>query len=286
VVNEAPEVIKKPLDMQSRSLDLRRQGKTIGFVPTMGALHAGHQSLIKRAREANDIVVVSIFVNPTQFGPGEDFEKYPRMLQDDLAKCRDVGADLVFAPETADMYAENQSTYIEVLKLTENLCGLSRPGHFRGVATVVAKLFNIVLPHRAYFGEKDYQQLQVIKRMARDLFFPIEIVPVPTFREKDGLAMSSRNMYLSPEERIDALVLKEALDHFRKRVEEGERDAMILIKEMSDLIGEVPSAEVDYVAVVNAETLEDIKTIQGKVLAALAVRIGTTRLIDNTVVQV
>jgi len=272
--------------MQKTSLKLRAEKKSIGFVPTMGALHAGHQSLMKKARDANDVVVVSIFVNPTQFGPGEDFEKYPRTLNEDLAKCGAVGVDIVFNPEAGSMYAPDQSTFVEVLKLTDNLCGMSRPGHFRGVATVVCKLLNIVQPTRAYFGLKDYQQLQVIKRMARDLFIPADIVPVEIFREPDGLAMSSRNRYLSPEERTDALVLKEALDLFRERVKKGERNAITLIKEMMELIVEVPSTEIDYVSIVDANTLEDVAMIEGRVVAALAVKVGNTRLIDNTIVGV
>ncbi|HHN47129.1 MAG TPA: pantoate--beta-alanine ligase [Planctomycetes bacterium] len=284
--NRQPEVINDPRAVQERSLGLRALGKSIGLVPTMGALHAGHVALCERARAQNDVVVVSIFVNPAQFGTGEDYKKYPRTFDKDVEKCAGAGVDVVFAPTASAMYPEEQSSFVDVLKLTEHLCGISRPGHFRGVATVVAKLFNIVLPHRAYFGEKDYQQLLVIKRMTRDLFFPVEIVPVPTVREKDGLAMSSRNAYLSPEERTDALVLKEALEHFRSRVAEGERSAMRLAGEMAEIIEAVPSTEIDYIAMVDAETLEDVGEIKGKILAALAVKVGGARLIDNTVLEV
>lgn len=280
-------VIKKPPEMQAESLRRRQAAQSIGFVPTMGALHDGHLSLVRRARQENDTVVVSIFVNPTQFGPGEDFRRYPRDLQGDLEKLEGLDPDIVFVPEVADMYADDHCTVVEVGgALSGTLCGTSRPGHFRGVTTVVAKLFNIVLPTRAYFGEKDYQQLQVIKRMVRDLNFPVEIVPMPIVREPDGLAMSSRNQYLAPEERGDALVLGEALDDFRQRVAGGERDALKLAQKMSELIESVPSAEIDYVAVVDAETLEDVATLSGRTLAALAVRFGDTRLIDNTVVEV
>ncbi|MBN1809103.1 MAG: pantoate--beta-alanine ligase [Planctomycetes bacterium] len=272
--------------MQAETAAMRLQARTIGFVPTMGALHDGHMSLVRRARTENDAVVVSIFVNPTQFGPGEDFDAYPRDRAADLEKCASEGVDLVFAPGGGDMYPEGHCTTVDVLRLTDNLCGLSRPGHFRGVATVVLKLLNIVQPHRAYFGEKDYQQFLVVKRMVRDLFIPVEIVPCELFRDRDGLAMSSRNNYLSAEERVDALVLKEALDHFRRRVEEGELSAVTLMGEMAELIESVPSTQIDYVAIVDADTLEDLSTIKGRVLAALAVMVGDTRLIDNTVVEV
>jgi pantoate--beta-alanine ligase len=273
--------------MQKESRRLRADGKSIGLASTMGALHEGHLSLVRQAREDNDVVVVSLFVNPAQFGPGEDLEKYPRDLEGDLKKLETEKADIVFAPEAEDMYLANRATVVEVGgNLTSALCGMSRPGHFRGVTIVVAKLFNIVLPDRAYFGRKDYQQLQVIRRMAMDLNFPVDIVPMPTVREPDGLAISSRNKYLSKEERIDALALKEALDHFRERVEQGERGAMRLIAEMTELIEAVPSTEIDYAAVVDAETLEDIEVLKGRTLAALAVKVGSTRLIDNTVVEV
>lgn len=273
--------------MQQESQRIRTEGGTIGFVPTMGALHEGHLSLVRRSAEENDTTVVSVFVNPTQFGPGEDLEQYPRDPEGDEHKAAEAGADIVFAPSIEDMYLPAHATIVDVGgNLTNTLCGLSRPGHFRGVAIVVSKLFNIVLPHRAYFGRKDYQQLRVVSRMAEDLNFPVEIVPMPTVREKDGLAVSSRNRYLTEEERTDARVLKEALDHFRQRVEEGERDTLRLVSEMTALIHEVPSAEIDYVSIVNADTLEDVERLDGRVLAALAVKIGGTRLIDNTVVEI
>jgi len=205
------EVIQKPEEMQKRSLELRSQGKTIGFVPTMGYFHEGHLSLMRRARQECDVVVVSIYVNPLQFGPREDFNRYPRDLQRDLKMAEEVGVDIVFAPKDEDMYPEGYQTFVEVTELTRSLEGFYRPGHFRGVTTVVAKLFNIVLPHKAYFGEKDFQQLRVVQRMVRDLNFPVEIVPCPTVRETDGLAMSSRNTYLNTEERRAATVLYRAL---------------------------------------------------------------------------
>ena len=253
----------------------------------MGALHEGHLSLVRKAAEDNDVVVVSVFVNPTQFGPNEDLEQYPRDLAGDTDRAEQAGADIIFAPSTEDMYLPNHSTLVDVGgNLTSVMCGLSRPGHFRGVTIVVAKLLNIVMPDRAYFGRKDYQQLLVVDRMVKDLNFPVEIIPLPIVREEDGLALSSRNKYLAKDERTDALALKESLDHFRQRIEEGERDAMKLVSEMAELIQEAPSSEIDYVSVVNADTLEDLEEIKGRVLAAIAVRIGSTRLIDNTVVEV
>lgn len=266
--------------MRSTSCELLRSGKSIGFVPTMGALHAGHRALIERARKENDTVVVSIYVNPTQFGPEEDFAKYPRTFDADMELCIEAGADIIFHP--ADLYTPTSRTFVNVGGLDETMCGLSRPGHFRGVSTVVTKLFNIVKPTRAYFGRKDAQQLLIIETMVRDLNMGIQIVPHETVREADGLAMSSRNKYLSKTERKQALTLSRALELFKTRVAGGERDAMKLMGEMAQIfIDEDEEIEIDYIAIVDAHTLEDLKTIKGDVLAALAVKIGKTRLIDN-----
>lgn len=265
---------------------VRRIGRPIAFVPTMGALHAGHVSLIEKARRggtstAKPFVVVSIFVNPTQFGPHEDFQRYPRNEAGDLKICQEAGADLVFLPPVYEMYPPDAVTKIHVAKLTDTLCGPHRPGHFDGVATVVAKLFNIVQPDAAYFGEKDAQQLAVIRRMVRDLDFPIEIVGCPTVREPDGLAMSSRNAYLTPAERAQALCLNRALLEAEKQIRAGERDAESIVAAMLRIIEAAGPAKVDYVSIVDSDALQPVARIAGPVLVALAVRIGATRLIDN-----
>ena len=279
-------VMRKPGEVQRCCEAARLQDKRIGFVPTMGYFHEGHLALMRRAREENDFLVVSLFVNPTQFGPDEDYRRYPRDFDRDKGLAEEEGVDLLFAPSVEDMYPEGYATYVEVTgRLTSSLCGVSRPGHFRGVTTVVAKLFNIVKPHRAYFGEKDAQQLRVIKRMVMDLNFDIEIVAVPTVREPDGLAMSSRNEYLSPEERKAALVLWRSLNLARSLVEAGERKADRIVSEMRRLIESEPLARIDYVEIVDSETLENVDVIEGEVLVALAVYIGTTRLIDNIVIS-
>ena len=275
-------LIEKVSEMTELARGLARPA---GLVPTMGALHEGHMGLIRKCREDCETAAVSIFVNPTQFGPSEDNERYPRELEADLEKCREAGVDVVFAPSAEEMYPEGFSSAIEVGGVTNKMCGLSRPGHFRGVTTVVCKLFNIVRPERAYFGQKDAQQVVVVKRMAEDLNLPVEIVRVPIVREPDGLALSSRNAYLSPEERKDALRLREALEHFKTRVAGGERDPLKLIGEMGRMIDEVESARIDYVVVVDPETLEALDRIEGRAMAALAVWIGSTRLIDNEVVN-
>jgi pantoate--beta-alanine ligase len=276
-----PHVFKKPSEMTAWCKTKARAGRSLGLVPTMGALHDGHRSLIERARRENDRVVVSVFVNPTQFGPNEDFHTYPRALDRDLKLCAKAGVDAVFAPEPKDMYLGNARTWVDVGGLSDTLCGLSRPGHFRGVCTVVAKLFNIVRPDRAYFGRKDAQQLRILQAMARDLDFGVAVVPCEIVREADGLALSSRNKYLSPEERKQALSLSHALEHVRQRVAGGERNAIKLVGEMTELIQKEPDAEIDYVQIVDADTLKDVETIKGTVLVALAVKIGATRLIDN-----
>jgi len=254
---------------------------SVGFVPTMGYLHEGHLALVKHARAENAIVVVSIFVNPTQFGPSEDLGTYPRDLDRDLKLLEKEKTDIVFVPSEEEMYLSEFSTWVEVEKMTERLEGASRPGHFRGVATVVAKLFNIVQPTKAYFGQKDAQQAIVIKRMVADLNMDLEIVVVPTVRESDGLAMSSRNTYLSPKERQAATVLFRALSLARQLWQGGERDADKIRYEIKSLIGKEPLAKVDYVSIADAATLEELDMIDRPALASLAVRVGRTRLIDN-----
>jgi pantoate--beta-alanine ligase len=254
---------------------------SVGFVPTMGYLHEGHLSLVRRARAENECVWVSIFVNPTQFGPNEDFNRYPRDPERDLSLLAAEGVDLVFMPAAPEMYPEGATTYVDVGPLGEVLEGAFRPGHFRGVATIVLKLFNIVQPSRAYFGRKDAQQLVVIRRMVRDLNVPVEVVPCDTVREPDGLAMSSRNVYLSPEERKAALVLYEALQLAENLWTRGTRDAETFRRRMRELIEAEPRARIDYVSVAHPETLEELERIQGPALVSLAVRIGPTRLIDN-----
>ncbi len=260
----------------------KREGLTVGLVPTMGFLHEGHKSLIVRAAAENDRVVVSDFVNPTQFGPNEDLESYPRDFERDCALCEEAGAALVFHPEPSEMYATDACTYVNMDALTHELCGLTRPIHFRGVCTVVSKLFNIVTPDRAYFGQKDAQQLAVIRRMVRDLNFGIEVVGCPIVREEDGLAKSSRNTYLSAEERAAALCLSRAVFAGQKLVEEGERDAAVVLAAMRAIIEAEPLAQIDYVKMVDFDTIEQIERIEdAPVLCAMAVYVGKTRLIDN-----
>lgn len=261
----------------------KRDGKTVGLVPTMGALHEGHLTLVRRACEENDVVGVSIFVNPTQFGPSEDYQKYPRTLEEDSAKCAEAGVDLIFAPGAEEMYPRGFNSWIDVGGVTEMLEGKSRPTHFRGVTTVCCKLFSIFTPDRAYFGQKDYQQLKVIQKMVRDLDLPLEIVPVEIVREPDGLAMSSRNRYLSPEERKAALVLNQSLGDAKAAFESGERSAMSIQHVVQHRLNSEPLANADYAVVVDAETLLPIETVQQPAVVLLAVRIGATRLIDNLV---
>lgn len=253
---------------------------SVGAVPTMGYLHAGHLALVRRARAENDHVVVSIFVNPTQFGPAEDFARYPRDPDRDLALLRAEGVDAVFLPDTGEMYPEGFSTSVEVHGLTDRLEGVHRPGHFRGVTTVVAKLLLILQPHRAYFGQKDAQQLIVVRRMVRDLAFPVEVVDVPTVREPDGLAMSSRNVYLSPGERRAAAALPRALERVRELWRGGVRDAAALRNAMRQVLDAEPLVRTDYVSVADPDTLDELDAAGDRALASLAVRIGGTRLID------
>lgn len=278
------QVIHEPPEVQRLCQALRGEGRTIGFVPTMGCLHEGHLSLMRRARAENAVLAVSIFVNPTQFGQGEDFDSYPRDLQGDLFKIEKVGADLVFAPSAESIYPADYRTFVEVTEITEGLCGASRPGHFRGVATVVAKLFNLIAPNRAYFGQKDYQQSVVIRRLVADLNVGLDVVVLPTVREPDGLAMSSRNARLTPDQRRAAPVLYRSLRHSEERVRGGERHAKIILDEMRAMIEGEPVARVDYIAVCDPETLKPVDQIEGPTLIALAVRFGSTRLIDNILI--
>ena len=264
----------------------RQAGNRIGLVPTMGALHVGHISLIEAAREACGYVVVSIFVNPTQFCPGEDYEKYPRPIEADLEICREHGVDAVFAPTAEQIYGQGSVTWVTVEKLTEPLCGRFRPGHFRGVTTVCAKLFNIVLADAAFFGQKDGQQSVVIQRMVADLNMALEVVVCPTVRDSDGLAVSSRNQYLSNRQRSDATCLYRSLQKCREMIEAGQRDVKTLLGRMREVLDQVPGAQIEYVSIVDSETLQELEQIKGKVLVALAVRIGPARLIDNIVVDV
>lgn len=262
----------------------KKQGMSVGLVPTMGFLHEGHQSLIRRSGE-NDKTIVSIFVNPIQFGPNEDFEAYPRDLDRDVQKCEEAGADLIFAPDSAEMYAEDFSSFVDMTGPTDELCGLRRPGHFRGVCTVVSKLFNITTPDRAYFGQKDAQQLAVIKRMVRDLSFGIEIVGCPIIREEDGLAKSSRNTYLSHDERKAAVVISKSLEMGRKMIENGETDSAKVVKCIREVIESEPLAKIDYVKAVDADSIQPVETAGIGTLVAAAVYIGKTRLIDNFIVE-
>lgn len=264
----------------------RADGKTVGFVPTMGYFHEGHLNLMRRAKAECDLCVVSLFVNPTQFGPSEDFQRYPRDFARDAAMAESVGVDLLFAPEVEEMYPEGYQTYVEVTEITRRLEGAARPGHFRGVATVCTKLFNIVQADRAYFGKKDYQQLKVIQRMVRDLNIPIEIVPCETVREPDGLAMSSRNVYLKPDERRAATVLYRALCAGRDAILAGERNGKRVQELVETVIASEPLVKPEYVDVADAESLDPLEELRGEVLISLAARVGVARLIDNVTVTV
>ncbi|HFC97698.1 MAG TPA: pantoate--beta-alanine ligase [Thermosulfurimonas dismutans] len=279
------EIITDIPSMKARAEELRARGKRIGFVPTMGYFHEGHLALMRKARELSDVVVVSIFVNPIQFGPQEDLARYPRDLERDRRLAQAQGVDILFVPSAEEMYPPGFQTYVEVTELSRPLCGARRPGHFRGVCTVVLKLFHIVKPHLAVFGEKDYQQLKVIQRMVRDLNLDVEIVPHPTVREPDGLAMSSRNVYLRPEEREAALSLYRALELARRRVAEGIRETRILRTEIEEFIRSHPHTRIDYVEFRDPETLEEMDRIDRATLLALAVFVGKARLIDNTILD-
>lgn len=276
-------VLKSTTELKSYVREVQEAGKSIGLVPTMGYLHEGHLSLMKKAREENDIVIVSDFVNPIQFGPNEDYDAYPRDLERDAELAKSVGVDIVFAPSVEEIYPSHFSTFVEVEGLTEHLCGAQRPGHFRGVCTVVMKLFHLTRADRAYFGKKDIQQLMILRRMAEDMNMNVEIVGMPIIREEDGLAKSSRNKYLSETQRKDALVLSCALKAAKKLIDEGERRSEKLYEEMKAVITSVP-CDIDYLKIVDRDTLEDTDTVENPSVIALAVRFGTTRLIDNMTV--
>ena len=279
------EIITSPDEMTRRAESARISGERIALVPTMGYLHEGHLALMREGRRRSSMLVASIFVNPTQFGPGEDFARYPRDMERDAAMLETVPVDILFAPEAPAMYSPDSQSWVEVTEVTRGLCGGHRPGHFRGVTTVVAKLFNIVKPHFAVFGEKDFQQLRSIQRMVRDLNFDVEIVPVPIVREKDGLAMSSRNLYLSPAEREDALVLSLALRAARETHRKGACCAEEIAFAAMRVLKRMKSVAIEYVEAVDAETLAPEPSLERPILIAIAVRIGKTRLIDNTVLQ-
>jgi pantoate--beta-alanine ligase len=280
------EIVNDPRDMLAASLAWRQQQQTITLVPTMGYFHEGHLSLMRYGREKGDRLVVSLFVNPTQFGPNEDLDRYPRDLERDAALAREVGVDALYTPTSAQMYPEGYQTYVTVEELSQGLCGASRPGHFRGVATVVLKLFEQVLPHLAVFGEKDYQQLAVIKRMVADLNVPVEVVGRPIVREPDGLALSSRNTYLSPPERQSALCLVQALTQARKMAASGETKADNILSQVRQTITSTPDTRLDYAVLVDPDSLQNVDTVRGSARLAVAAWVGNTRLIDNMLLEV
>lgn len=274
-------IIRKIKSLRKEISRLRAKNKSIGFVPTMGALHEGHLSLMRAAGRQNDVVVASIFVNPSQFGPREDFKKYPRDIKRDASFCESCGVDIIFYPDTKEMYPQGYNTCVNVEGLGSLLCGAARPGHFKGVATIVTKLLNIASPDRAYFGQKDAQQAIIINRLASDLNIPVKIKVMPTVREKDGLALSSRNVYLSRQERGDAVILFKALSAAKELIRNGEREAAAVISAMKSIIQEKKNARIDYVSIVDMLDLKPVDRIKKKTLIALAVYIGKTRLIDN-----
>lgn len=278
-------VVKTIQEVRAQVQEWRKEGLTVGLVPTMGYLHEGHQSLIRKSVSENDRTVVSVFVNPIQFGPNEDLEAYPRDLNRDMKAVEEAGGDLIFHPEPSEMYPGHFTSFIDTTETTELLCGAVRPIHFRGVCTVVGKLFNIVLPDKAYFGQKDAQQLATIRRFVRDLNFPVEIVACPIVREDDGLAKSSRNTYLNPQERQAALILSKSLKLGKAAIEQGERSAQRIIDIIRQNLQTEPLARVDYVEVVDFENIQRVETIQGETLVAIAVYIGKTRLIDNFIIK-
>jgi pantoate--beta-alanine ligase len=280
------EIVKEIAKMKTTTRAAAAQGQRIGLVPTMGALHEGHLSLVRRAREMADVVVASVFVNPTQFGPNEDYTRYPRHLDADAARLTQEGVDYLFAPSVEEIYPSGYTTYVEVKGLSDRLCGRSRPGHFRGVTTVVLKLFSIVAPHYAFFGQKDAQQVVIIEKMVADLNLDVEIVVCPIVREADGLAMSSRNRYLDAEERQAATILYQALQRAKQMIEAGTTSAAEIIQTMREMIEAEPRARLDYVEIVQAKTLEPLTTLTGECLIALAVFVGPARLIDNLMVNV
>ncbi|MGN0394074.1 MAG: pantoate--beta-alanine ligase [Coprococcus sp.] len=275
-------VILKTIDeVRKQVKSWKKEGLSVGLVPTMGYLHEGHQSLIKKSVEQNDKTVVSVFVNPMQFGPNEDLESYPRDLDADAKLCEATGADIIFNPEPDEMYSDGFCSFVNMTGLPDALCGLTRPVHFKGVCTVVTKLFNIVTPDRAYFGQKDAQQLAIIMRMVKDLNMDIEVVGCPIIREEDGLAKSSRNIYLTPEERKAAVILSKAVKEGQRMIECGERDAGTILDVMKSMIKSEPLADIDYVEMVDMDTMKSIDKVEGHVLCAMAVRFGKARLIDN-----
>lgn len=280
------EVIKEKALMRQTVEQAKARGLVVGVVPTMGFFHEGHLELMRRARADCDLVVVTLFVNPTQFTPGEDFEDYPRDFERDRLMAESVGVDYIFNPEVEEMYPDGFATHVEVEGLSDLMCGLKRPGHFRGVATVVSKLFNIVPAQKAYFGQKDAQQLAVLRRLAVDLDFGVEVIAVPTVREEGGLAMSSRNTYLSPEERTDALVLQAALVSAAELIEAGERDAQTVVQAMEEVVSTLPSVNLEYIAICDNIFLQPVSELEGQVLVALAARVGKARLIDNMVIEI
>jgi len=282
----SPRIIKTIRDMQAEADRIRSEGKTIGFVPTMGYLHEGHLSLMRIAREKADVVVLSIYVNPTQFGPNEDFENYPRDFERDEKLAAQEGVDIIFYPSNDEIYPDGFATTVHVSELTEGLCGASRPGHFDGVTTVCSKLFSAVKPHFAVFGQKDAQQALVIQRMVQDLNLDLDIEIAPIVRESDGLAMSSRNVYLDTEERISALSLNQSLKLAELLVQQGERKRTLIIAQMKELIESKTAIRIDYIEIVDAETLQPIDVLSGKVLIALAVFVGKIRLIDNILLNI
>lgn len=279
------EIITTAREMTRYSEAARMRGGRIGFVPTMGFLHEGHLSLMREARRRADVVVASVFVNPTQFGPNEDLAKYPRSFERDCAMMETIPVDAVYAPEPAEMYAPGAQTWVDVTEVTRGLCGRSRPNHFRGVTTVVAKLFNIAKPHLAFFGEKDFQQLRAIQRMVADLNFDVEVVPMPIVREADGLAMSSRNAYLDPRERHEALALSRALSVAREKYLWDARTPAELVAAAQAVLEQAEGVRIEYVEAVDAETLQTAATLERPILLAIAARVGNTRLIDNTVLR-
>jgi len=280
------EIVERVQEIQVICRRLREEGRGIGLIPTMGAFHEGHLSLIRESRKRDEVVIVSLFVNPIQFGPSEDYQEYPRDREGDIQKASSLGVDYLFAPSAEAIYPPGYHTYVLVEGLSDKLCGAIRPGHFRGVTTVVAKLFHLIMPNRAYFGQKDAQQAIIIGRMIADLNWDMELVVLPTMREPDGLAMSSRNAYLSGQDREQATILYRSLRWAEEEIHRGERDAERIREGMRRMISPMPAARIEYVALVDPESLEDLQTLEGKVLIALAVRFGKARLIDNCLVAI
>lgn len=280
------EVIREIAPLRGRIKKIKGKNMSIGFVPTMGFLHEGHLSLMRKAREENDYLVISIFVNPLQFGVGEDYEEYPRDLERDKELAASVGCDLIFSPPVKEMYPRGYSTFVEVERLTERLCGASRPGHFRGVTTVVTKLFNLISPYRAYFGQKDAQQAIIIQKMIQDLNMDLELVILPTVREEDGLAMSSRNKYLTPYQREQALLIYKALQKAQENIEAGERNTERIRELIREIILQGEEAVIDYIEIVDTSEFQPLALLQGSCLIAVAVKLGGVRLIDNIMVEV